>query len=67
MGKVKLSRVCPECKVSNEFVLPLANYQMWKSGTYIQDAFPELTAMEREGIQTGYHEECWEAIFGKEE
>lgn len=37
----------------------------WKSGTLIQDAFPNLSADEREFIKTGITPEDWDNMFGK--
>jgi hypothetical protein len=37
-------------------------------GEYIQDAFPTLSAGEREQLMTGIHSECWDKEFaGTEE
>jgi hypothetical protein len=36
-------------------------------GAYIQEAFPSLSAEEREQIISGTHPACWNAIFGKED
>ena len=39
----------------------------WQRGKLIQDAFPELTADEREFLQSGATPEEWDNVFGKEE
>jgi len=36
----------------------------WQAGTLIQDAFPNLTAGEREFLKTGITDEDWDAMFG---
>ena len=36
--------------------------QAYMDGALIQNAFPQLTAGEREFILTGITEECWEAL-----
>ncbi len=36
--------------------------QSYMDGALIQNAFPQLTAGEREFILTGITEECWEAM-----
>ena len=36
--------------------------QAYMDGVLIQNAFPQLTAGEREFILTGITEECWEAM-----
>lgn len=37
------------------------------NGALIQDAFPTLTAEQREFVLTGYTPEDWAAMFGSEE
>ena len=40
------------------------DYDAWKGGKYAQDAFPYLTADEREFIISGTSPEGWEKLFG---
>lgn len=44
-----------------------AELNVWKSGTNIQDAMPNLSANEREFIMTGITPEEWDAAFPDEE
>ena len=37
--------------------------QAYMDGALIQDAFPQLTAGEREFIKTGITEEAWDEMF----
>lgn len=39
-------------------------FNAWQAGTLIQDAFPMLTASEREFIKTGITPEEWDRMFG---
>ena len=39
----------------------------WQNGTYIQNAFPEMTVNDRELLMTGTHSECWDKMMGEEE
>lgn len=39
----------------------------WQAGELIQNAFPMLSADEREFIKTGITPEEWESMFGHEE
>jgi hypothetical protein len=39
----------------------------YQEGRLIQDAFPTLSADEREFLKTGITPDEWEAIFGKED
>lgn len=38
----------------------------WKEGALIQDAFPTLSADEREFIKTGITPAEWETLFGED-
>ena len=64
---MSLERRCPKCSKESKFVVYRDAWYAWQSGALIQDAFPDLTASERETIMTGYDQQCWEEIFGKEE
>ena len=48
--------------------LPITQEQLdaWKSGVLIQDAFPQLSASDREFILTGMTDEEWDELFGDE-
>ncbi len=48
----------------NDFVKA---FKAWDSGELIQNAFPTLSADEREFIKTGITPQEWEAVFGEEE
>ena len=65
---VTLCNDCPFCKKHYEFTIKM-DYDdfidaMWKYkyGARIQDAFPNLTADEREQIKTGICNDCWDSI-----
>lgn len=49
--------------------LPITNEQLsaWQSGVPAQEAFPNLTADQREFIMTGITKEEWDEIFGTKE
>lgn len=49
--------------------LPITEEQVqrYRAGAYIQDAFPQLKAADREFIKTGVTEEEWDAAFGADE
>ncbi len=43
-------------------------YRYWKSGELlIQDAFPGMSAGQREMLKTGIHPSCWDSVFSDEE
>lgn len=65
-----LSIQTPHCMVCGEQSLLFVEehqYNSWKSGTLIQNAFPNLTPDERELLMTGTHPKCWEEMFDDEE
>ena len=49
--------------------LPITQAQLdaYANGAMIQDAFPNLTADQREFIKTGYTAEEWEQIFSEDD
>ena len=42
-------------------------YQAWRSGTYIQDAMPHLSADDRELLISQICPECWLMLFPPDE
>ena len=39
----------------------------WEDGAMAQDAFPELSASQREALITGICDECWNKMAQEEE
>lgn len=58
---------CLFCGERSEVTLDAAAYSRWRGGHYVQTAFPEMSAEEREVLITGTHAACWVKIFGPEE
>ena len=58
---------CTVCGSTSEMFLNKTDLQSWWEGSYIQDAFPYLTADERELLITGIHPHCWDIIFGDDD
>ena len=69
----QLVRTSPFTGKTNTLILPIspdtydACVTAWQGGKMIQDAFPMLTAGEREFIKTGITPAEWDALFGSEE
>lgn len=64
-GVMRMRTKCPWCGKKNQPLnLNVDNWLTYISGAKIQDAFPDLTAAERETIKTGICPECWEDKFG---
>jgi len=58
---------CPFCGHAHEVEVNEADYLDWQDGVLAQDAFPYLSADEREMLISGIDSECWEKMFGGEE
>ncbi len=56
-------RHCSECHEDYVLVVDADDFNGWQDRTHIQNAFPYLTANEREMIKTGMHGTCWDAVF----
>jgi hypothetical protein len=55
-------RPCPTCPAEQRVTVDTAAYERWLAGAYIQDAFPALTADQREILMTGICPKCWDAM-----
>lgn len=66
---MKIERVSPLTGKTNVMELDVTEqqFELWRGGMYIQDAFPNLDADQREFIKTGYTKEDWDSMFGEEE
>ena len=59
---------CPRCHKVHEVVVDFEDYTNYQMGdANIQDAFPYLSANEREYILTGFCEDCWNDLFADED
>lgn len=58
---------CPFCGHGNEVEVNETDYWDWQDGALAQDAFPYLSADEREMLITGICGKCWNKMFGGEE
>ena len=61
------TRACCMCGKSSTLLLDSMSFAAWKSGVYVQDAFPTMNADQRELLITGVHPECWNVLFPDEE
>jgi hypothetical protein len=50
---------CPFCGKASKLKLDKERYEKWQAGEYIQVAFNNLSADEREHIMSGTHKGCW--------
>lgn len=58
---------CPMCGKYHAIEVPEAGLIAYERGALIQDAFPKLTASEREMLKTGICPKCWREMFEDEE
>ena len=58
---------CPFCGHENEVEVNHMDYLDWQNGELAQDAFPYLSANEREMLISGCCPRCWSKMFWEEE
>lgn len=65
---MKITRKSPLSGISRTIDIPISyeEYNRWNKGELIQNAFPNISAGEREFILTGITTDEWEDQFGPE-
>lgn len=63
MEKVTLSTTCIQCGKQVEVEVNKEDLKKYQEGMHIQDAFPYLTAGEREVFISGICGECFDKMF----
>ena len=58
---------CPFCGHENEVEVNHMDYLDWQNGELVQDAFPYLSANEREMLISGCCPRCWDKMFWGDE
>ena len=61
--KTKICTVCGEYEV---WSLDRKAVESWQGGEYIQKAFPDMSAEDRELLISGTHPACWSKLFGED-
>lgn len=59
--------VCPFCGMPHDVEVDFLDFCAWQNGKLAQDAFPYLSADEREMLISGICPDCWERTFGSDE
>lgn len=54
---------CPGCHNVGRVEVEESDFYDWKGGKFVQDAFPYLSADQRELLITGYDKKCWDKLF----
>lgn len=57
---------CPFCHGVKVLDVPERGYLRWLGGAFVQEAFPEMPADDRERLITGVCGPCWNAQMGEE-
>jgi hypothetical protein len=59
---------CPNCGHASRVQVNESDYIAWKyDDALVQDAFPYLSAEDREKLITGCCKNCWNALLGRED
>ena len=58
---------CPFCGHAHEVEVNEMDYLDWQDGELAQNAFPYLSADEREMLISGICPTCWDKMFGSDE
>lgn len=59
---MEVTTQCPICKTVTVVIVPRQGYELWKEGTLIQDAMPNILAGDRERLISGICPKCWEGL-----
>ena len=65
--EVSVATRCPFCGHANFIEVNEMDYLDWQDGELAQNAFPYLSADEREMLVSGICPKCWDGMFGEEE
>lgn len=65
--EITLVTTCPCCGRINEIEVNAMDYLRWRDGMLAQNAFPYLTAEEREMLISGICPTCWDDTFSSDE
>lgn len=68
----KVRVACPTCMVCRKgtpegVLVDREDYERYRKGEHIQNAFPYLSADVRETMMTGTHGKCFDDLFGEED
>ena len=67
MEVITLVATCPFCKHKNEILVYEDDFIAWQNGELAQNAFPYLSADDREMLISGICPTCWDGMFGGED
>ena len=58
-----VTRDCVFCAEHQVVSIPKVSYDLWKDGVFIQKAWPQGSAGDREMLISGVCSECWDSLF----
>ena len=65
INPIEIITTCPFCGKDHSVVVEEHDYLAWEMGNSLaQDAFPYLSADDREMLISGICPQCWEKTFG---
>lgn len=64
METIKIKTHCGCCNKDHYVLVKKEDYEKYKNGALVQNAFPYLSAAEREMLITGICDACWKKMFG---
>ena len=65
---ITIKTTCPFCRKKGAVAVWSADYAKWAANNApVQDAFPYLSANERESLMTGICSNCWDSLFSASE
>lgn len=62
-----LTKRCLFCRNQTLLDLPDEGYRKWDEGEFVQDAFPDMPAEQRELLISGTCPACWNEQFSEED
>lgn len=63
--EISVATRCPFCGHANFIEVNENDYLDWEDGELAQNAFPYLSADEREMLISGICPKCWDGMFGE--
>lgn len=57
------TKTCLYCRLPGMIQVDADEWTAYKQGAFAQDAFPAMTASEREQIISGTHPKCWKLLM----
>tara|TARA_R100000322_G_scaffold52913_1_gene32848 strand:+ start:654 stop:884 length:231 start_codon:yes stop_codon:yes gene_type:complete len=63
----ELECICNHCDYAENILVHECDYIAWHNGQFIQDAFPYLTAGQRELMISNTCDTCWNKFFPEDD